>query len=98
MALADPEASLAIRAVWLHYAGGLTQSAVAERLGIPSVKAHRLIARAVADGVVKVSGARSSAAGTPSSGSATAGPWPPPFSSCRGSTRGASASSPSWAA
>jgi DNA-binding transcriptional regulator LsrR (DeoR family) len=51
----DPENSLAIRAVWLHYAGGLTQAAVAERLGIPSVKAHRLIARAVADGVVKVS-------------------------------------------
>jgi DNA-binding transcriptional regulator LsrR (DeoR family) len=51
----DPESSLAIRAVWLHYAGGLTQAAVAERLGIPSVKAHRLIARAVADGVVKVS-------------------------------------------
>ncbi|MFO1143266.1 MAG: sugar-binding transcriptional regulator [Amaricoccus sp.] len=51
----DPETSLAIRAVWLHYAGGLTQAAVAERLGIPSVKAHRLIARAVADGVVKVS-------------------------------------------
>jgi DNA-binding transcriptional regulator LsrR (DeoR family) len=51
----DPETSLAIRAVWLHYAGGLTQAAVAERLGIPNVKAHRLIARAVADGVVKVS-------------------------------------------
>ena len=55
MASTDPEKSLAIRAVWLHYAGGLTQAAVAERLGIPSVKAHRLIARAVADGVVKVS-------------------------------------------
>lgn len=51
----DPEASLAIRAVWLHYAGGLTQAAIAQRLGIPSVKAHRLIARAVADGVLKVS-------------------------------------------
>jgi len=51
----DPEESLAIRAAWLHYAGGLTQSAVAKRLGLPSVKAHRLIARAVADGVVKVS-------------------------------------------
>ena len=51
----DPESSLAIRALWLHYAGGLTQSAVAERLGIPSVKAHRLIARAVADGALKVS-------------------------------------------
>lgn len=51
----DPEQSLAIRAVWLHYVGGLTQAAVAERLGIPSVKAHRLIARAVAEGVLKVS-------------------------------------------
>jgi DNA-binding transcriptional regulator LsrR (DeoR family) len=51
---ADHETSLAMRAVWLHYAGGLTQAAVAERLGIPSVKAHRLIARAVAEGAVKV--------------------------------------------
>ncbi len=51
----DPEESLAVRAAWLHYAGGLTQTAVAKRLGVPSVKAHRLIARAVADGVVKVS-------------------------------------------
>ncbi|MFT4012684.1 MAG: sugar-binding transcriptional regulator [Paracoccus sp. (in: a-proteobacteria)] len=46
---------MAIRAAWLHYAGGLTQAAVAKRLGLPSVKAHRLIARAVAEGVVKVS-------------------------------------------
>lgn len=53
--VSDPERSLAVRAVWLHYVGGLTQAAVAERLGIPSVKAHRLIARAVADGAVKVS-------------------------------------------
>lgn len=51
----DPEQSLAIRAAWLHYAGGLTQAAVAKRLGLTSVKTHRLIARAVADGVVKVS-------------------------------------------
>ncbi|MDO8983595.1 sugar-binding transcriptional regulator [Cypionkella sp.] len=50
----DPEQSLAIRAAWLHYVGGLTQTAVAKRLGITSVKAHRLIARAVADGAVKV--------------------------------------------
>lgn len=50
----DSDESLAIRAAWLHYVGGLTQSAVAKRLGLPSVKAHRLIARAVADGVVKV--------------------------------------------
>ncbi|MCO5070203.1 MAG: sugar-binding transcriptional regulator [Rhizobiaceae bacterium] len=51
----DPEDSLAIRAAWLHYAGGLTQAAVASRLGLTSVKTHRLIARAVADGAVKVS-------------------------------------------
>ncbi|MDT3378221.1 sugar-binding transcriptional regulator [Labrys neptuniae] len=49
------EESLACRAAWLHYVGGLTQAAVAKRLGLPSVKTHRLIARAVASGVVKVS-------------------------------------------
>ncbi|WPE23317.1 sugar-binding transcriptional regulator [Shinella zoogloeoides] len=53
--MTDNEDSLAVRAAWLHYIGGFTQSAVAKRLGIPSVKAHRLIARAVAEGVVKVS-------------------------------------------
>ncbi|OLP53125.1 DNA-binding transcriptional regulator [Rhizobium rhizosphaerae] len=52
--MTDDEQSLAVRAAWLHYVGGLTQSAVAKKLGVPSVKAHRLIARAVADGVVKV--------------------------------------------
>lgn len=52
---ADTENSLAIRAAWLHYVGGLRQAEVAERLGVPSVKAHRLIARAVAEGAVKVS-------------------------------------------
>jgi DNA-binding transcriptional regulator LsrR (DeoR family) len=51
----ESDDSLAIRAVWLHYAGGLTQAAVAERLGVSTLKAHRLIARAVADGIVKVS-------------------------------------------
>lgn len=52
---ADPDESLATRAAWLHYIGGLTQAAVAKRLGLSSVKTHRLITRAVADGVVKVS-------------------------------------------
>ncbi|AYG63309.1 sugar-binding transcriptional regulator [Rhizobium jaguaris] len=52
--MVDADESLAVRAAWLHYAGGLTQSEVAKRLGVPSVKAHRLIARAVAEGVVKV--------------------------------------------
>jgi DNA-binding transcriptional regulator LsrR (DeoR family) len=51
----DSDENLAIRAAWLYYVGGLTQSAVARKLGIPSVKAHRLIARAVADGLVRVS-------------------------------------------
>lgn len=51
----DPDYSLGLRAVWLHYAGGLTQAAVGQRLGITSVKTHRLIARALADGVLKVS-------------------------------------------
>ncbi|WP_114010289.1 sugar-binding transcriptional regulator [Cohaesibacter intestini] len=52
--LPDNEHSLAIRAAWLHYVGGLTQAKVAKRIGVPSVKAHRLIARAVAEGSVKV--------------------------------------------
>ncbi len=51
----DTEHSLAIRAAWLHYVGGLRQAEVAKRIGVPSVKAHRLIARAVAEGAVKVS-------------------------------------------
>lgn len=51
----DTEHSLAIRAAWLHYVGGLRQAEVANRLGVPSVKAHRLIQRAVAEGAVKVS-------------------------------------------
>ena len=51
----DTDQNLAIRAAWMHYVGGLTQAKVAKRLGLPSVKAHRLIARAVAEGHVKVS-------------------------------------------
>jgi DNA-binding transcriptional regulator LsrR (DeoR family) len=48
------EDSLAIRAAWLHYIGGLTQAEVGARLGVPGVKAHRLIARAMQAGAVKV--------------------------------------------
>lgn len=51
----EVDRSLAVRAAWLHYVGGLTQSAVAKKLGVPSVKAHRLIAKAVAEGMVKIS-------------------------------------------
>ncbi|PYE84840.1 sugar-binding transcriptional regulator [Pseudoroseicyclus aestuarii] len=50
----QPDDSLAIRAAWLHYAGGLTQAQVAQRLGVSSVKAHRLVARANQSGAVKV--------------------------------------------
>jgi DNA-binding transcriptional regulator LsrR (DeoR family) len=52
--LRDDETSLATRAAWLHYAGGLTQSDVAKRLGLTSLKAHRLITKANQDGLVKV--------------------------------------------
>ncbi|KQS88662.1 MULTISPECIES: sugar-binding transcriptional regulator [unclassified Rhizobium] len=52
--LRDDETSMATRAAWLHYAGGLTQSDVAKRLGLSSLKAHRLIQRANQEGLVKV--------------------------------------------
>lgn len=52
--LIDDEAALATRAAWFYYAGGLTQSEVADRLGVAPVKAHRLIARATKAGFVRV--------------------------------------------
>ncbi len=45
---------MATRAAWLHYAGGLTQSEVAKRLGLSSLKAHRLITRANQEGLVRI--------------------------------------------
>lgn len=45
---------LAIRAAWMHFAGGMTQAEVAGRLGISSTKAHRLVAQASQSGAVKV--------------------------------------------
>lgn len=45
---------LVTRAAWLYHAGGLTQSEVADKLGIAAVKAHRLIARASKAGLVRV--------------------------------------------
>lgn len=50
----DDEAALAARAAWLHFAGGKTQGEVAEVLGLPSTKTHRLIARASRDGLIRV--------------------------------------------
>jgi len=45
---------LSVRAAWLHYAGGYTQTDVAKKLGVTNLKAHRLITRANKDGLVKV--------------------------------------------
>ncbi|MCO5063313.1 MAG: sugar-binding transcriptional regulator [Rhizobiaceae bacterium] len=45
---------MAARAAWMHYAGGMTQSEVAKRLGLTGLKAHRLITRANQEGLVKV--------------------------------------------
>lgn len=50
----DGDTSMATRAAWLHYAGGLTQAEVARRLGLTSLKAHRLITKANQEGLVKV--------------------------------------------
>lgn len=52
--MVEDEIGLATRAAWMHFAGGLTQSEVAERLGITRLKAHRLVARAARDGLVRV--------------------------------------------
>jgi DNA-binding transcriptional regulator LsrR (DeoR family) len=51
----DPDEELCARAAWLYHGAGLTQGEVAKRLGVPSVKAHRLIARANRLGFVHVS-------------------------------------------
>jgi DNA-binding transcriptional regulator LsrR (DeoR family) len=53
-AAVDGDASLATRAAWLYFAAGLTQSEVADRLNIQSTKAHRLIARASREGMIRV--------------------------------------------
>lgn len=48
------EADLAARAAWLHFSGGMTQGQVARRLGVSNIKAHRLIARATREGLVRI--------------------------------------------
>jgi len=52
--MAGEDIGLVTRAAWLYHAGGFTQSEVAEKLGIPATKAHRLIARAAKAGLVRV--------------------------------------------
>lgn len=50
----DDETALAARAAWLHFAGGKTQGEVADLLGVPNTRAHRLIAKARNDGLIRV--------------------------------------------
>src|SRR5262245_28728322 len=52
--LGEEELSLASRAAWLSYIGGQTQGQIAERLSISQTKAHRLIAQALEQGLIKV--------------------------------------------
>ena len=54
LSMMDGEASLATRAAWLYFAAGLTQSRGRDRLNIQSTKAHRLIARASREGMIRV--------------------------------------------
>lgn len=49
------EASISVRAAWLHFIAGLTQAEVADRLAVSRAKAHRLISAAIRAGAVKVS-------------------------------------------
>ncbi|MCC7274984.1 MAG: sugar-binding transcriptional regulator [Alphaproteobacteria bacterium] len=51
---AGQDLGLATRAAWMHLAGGMTQSEVADRLGITRLKAHRLIALATREGLIRV--------------------------------------------
>lgn len=46
---------LAVRAAWLHFISGLTQTEVADQLQVSRAKAHRLIAAAMKAGYVRVS-------------------------------------------
>ena len=52
--IVDDEAALAARAAWLYFAGGRTQGEVAKALNVTNTKAHRLIARASKEGMIKV--------------------------------------------
>ena len=45
---------LAARAAWLSHVGGLTQDQIAQEMGLSRQRVQRLVARAVADGLIKV--------------------------------------------
>jgi DNA-binding transcriptional regulator LsrR (DeoR family) len=50
----EDEQSLLARACWLYFAGGMTHGEIGERLGVPSFKVQRLIARATREGMIHV--------------------------------------------
>ncbi len=50
----DSDASLAARAAWMYFGANITQAEIAARLNVPVTRAHRLIARASRDGLVRV--------------------------------------------
>jgi len=53
----DPEPTVhddAARAGWLYYVGGLTQDQIAAELGVSRQRAQRLVARAMAEGLIHV--------------------------------------------
>jgi DNA-binding transcriptional regulator LsrR (DeoR family) len=50
----EDEQSLLARATWLYFAGGMTHGEIGERLGVPSFKVQRLIARATREGMVHI--------------------------------------------
>jgi len=52
--VSSADSDMAVRAAWMHFAGGYTQAEVAEKLGLSKLKAHRLITRANREGMVKV--------------------------------------------
>lgn len=48
------DGDMVARAAWMHFVGGLTQNEVAKRLGVPTTRAHRHIARAQSLGLVRI--------------------------------------------
>ncbi|MFN8832042.1 MAG: sugar-binding transcriptional regulator [Labrys sp. (in: a-proteobacteria)] len=48
------EDSTVARVVWYYYVGGMTQQAIAERLGVTRLKVNRIIGQARADGSVRI--------------------------------------------
>jgi DNA-binding transcriptional regulator LsrR (DeoR family) len=53
--LGQDDIELATRVAWLYYESSLTQVEIAARLGLPQTRVQRLIARAVQDGIVRIS-------------------------------------------